>query len=301
MVIVSIYGGLGNQMFQYAFGRSLATRLDTDLKYDYSFNLRRKDFKQSDIVFLLDIFKLKIEHATIEEIRKFRVDNKVYRKAYIYLKNLIPSSIIRNKLIYESTYDFHKSILSSDYNYYVSGYWQSEKYFKDIISILKEEFKLQRPADLRNVDITEKIENSESVSVHLRGRDYIANPATKKMHFTCNLSYYERSFYYLTKVLKKNIHFFVFSDDHNWARSFLQTEYPFTIVEGNSWNKGSYEDLRLMSLCKHNIIANSSFSWWGAWLNQNPHKIVVAPQKWFNDPKLNIQSADIVPSNWIRL
>jgi hypothetical protein len=151
-----------------------------------------------------------------------------------------------------------------------------------------------------NLKIAEKIQHTESVGIHIRGRDYITNEETKKSHFTCDILYYERCISYIRDKIY-NPNFFVFSDDPEWAKTFLKTDHSFTFVEGNLWNKTNYEDLRLMSLCKHNIIANSSFSWWGAWLNNNPAKIVLAPQKWFALSELNKKTEDLVPDKWIKI
>jgi len=301
MIIVSIFGGLGNQMFQYALGRHLSHKLNTEFKMDYSYNLVRTDFNPDDILSIFDIFNLKGVKATIEEINKFKSlnQNLSFKKVWYHVKNRYPNLLqTKYRTVNESYFHFNPEILDLPNNCYLSGYWQSEKYFTDDEVLIREDFKILEPTDEKNLDIAEKIKNSESVSIHLRGRDYITRNDTNRQHFTCDNSYYERSIHLIIdKVL--NPHFFIFSDDPKWAKSFLKINYPFTFVEGNSWNKTSYEDLRLMSLCKHNIIANSSFSWWASWLNQNPDKIIIAPGKWFNDPLKNTD--DLIPENWIRI
>jgi len=169
-----------------------------------------------------------------------------------------------------------------------------------IEDIIREDFQIQSPIENKNKVYLTKIENTESVSIHLRGRDYIKKPETLRLHLTCDHSYYERCLAYINdKIIAP--HIFIFSDDPEWAKSFLQIKQPCTFVGGNSWNKTSYEDMRLMSLCKHNIIANSTFSWWGAWLNQNYNKIVIAPKRWFNDEKKNSETKELIPEEWIRL
>lgn len=301
MIIVNIYGGLGNQMFQYALGRSLSQKLNTSLKIDYSINLTRKDFNPDDIPSIFDIFNINVEKATIQEIRKFKASNKysILKNIYIYIINKYPIFFkTKFKLIKETNSDFNRLIMSLSGNCYLSGYWQSEKYFINIKDLIWENFNIKNPLERDNLEVAKKIENSVSVSIHLRGRDYITKSETNKIHFTCDNSYYERSINYILERVK-NPAFFIFSDDPEWAKSFLKINYPCTFVEGNSWNKKSFEDLRLMSLCKHNIIANSSFSWWAAWLNKNPNKIVIAPVKWFNDSSRN--SKDIIPNSWIKI
>jgi len=303
MVIVNINGGLGNQMFQYAVGRNLAKRLNTQLKFDYSINLTRTDFDPKDIPSMFDIFNCVGEMASLEEIGKFNVPiNKSFiTKAIFRIINKYRNVIGANyTFIKESCYNYNNDILNLSDNCYLYGYWQSEKYFKDIEDILRIDFKIAKPLNGINLKIAEEIINTESVGIHLRGRDYITKEETKKAHFTCDFQYYERSIA-LIKTKLKNPVFFVFSDDPKWAKDFLKTDQQMTFVEGNSWNKTNYEDLRLMSLCRHNIIANSSFSWWGAWLNNNAEKIVIAPAKWFSEPERNNQTMDLIPASWIRI
>ncbi len=300
MVIMSIYGGLGNQMFQYALGRHLSHRLNTEFKYDYSFNLIRTDFDQSDILSIFDIFNVKGEKATKKEIQRFKsLSNRIsIGKLYYYTKRILPGYLKKYNYIYESYFHFNKDILALSNHCYLNGYWQSEKYFKDIEDLIRTDFRIIKPIDRININITKEIEYSESVSIHLRGRDYITREKTAKMHFTCDQAYYDKSINIISNRVK-NPHYFIFSDDPEWAKEHIRIPYPCTYVEGNSWNKTSYEDMRLMSLCKHNIIANSSFSWWAAWLNQNSKKNVIAPLKWFNDSKKNTD--DLIPSTWIRI
>lgn len=294
MVIVNIFGGLGNQMFQYALGRHLSQKLNTNLKFNYSINLTRTDFDPKDIPSIFDIFDL------IGKVEKFKEPRNYFIKILVYFKNKFINVFQKKKFINESDFCFNKDILSSPNNCYLSGYWQSEKYFIDIENLIREDFRIKIPLNGNNLEIAEKIKHAESVSIHLRGRDYITKEETKKILFTCDNLYYERSLSLIREKVK-NPHFFVFSDDPEWAKIFLKTDNSFTFVEGNSWNKTNYEDLRLMSLCKHNIIANSSFSWWGAWLNNNTEKIVVAPQKWFADAETNKQTVDLIPDKWIRI
>jgi hypothetical protein len=301
MVIVDIYGGLGNQMFQYAIGRHLAQILGTKLKYDYSWNLIRPDFNSNDIPAIFDIFNVKGERATILEIIKFKAPgnrNYFIRKSLYVINKCIRGFQVKCNVINESDFHFNEDILLTSDNCYLSGYWQSEKYFKGIENLIREDFQMKPKMDEKNLRIAKKIFQTESVSIHLRGRDYITKEEVNRKHFTCDYSYYEKGISLINKKIL-NPHFFIFSDDPIWAKAFLKKIDNATFVEGNSWNKSSYEDLRLMSLCKHNIIANSSFSWWGAWLNQSPEKIIIAPKKWFND--ITIDTSDIIPDNWIRI
>jgi hypothetical protein len=293
MVIVEIFGGLGNQMFQYALGRNLSLKLNTRLVFKYSINITRTDFDPKDIPSIFNIFDL------TGKVEKYKKPQNYFIKYIGYIKNkFINIFTPKFTVINESDFHFDKNILLSSNNCYLTGYWQSEKYFINIENLIREEFRIKKEMTLDNLEIAEKIKQTESVSIHLRGRDYITREIIKKIHFTCDQSYYERSISLITENIKTP-HFFIFSDDPEWAKAFLKTNQSFTFVEGNTWNKSNYEDLRLMSLCRHNIIANSSFSWWGAWLNENPDKIVIAPEKWFNDPTKDTK--DLIPESWIKI
>jgi hypothetical protein len=295
MIIIKLQGGLGNQMFQYAIGRKLSILNKTELKLDLSFLLDRtprSNFTYRD--YNLNIFNLKIESATSEEIKPFvnHLDNKIKRKIYSYLflgKN--------KKYIYEKQLTCDPNIFKLTGNIYLDGYWQTEKYFSDIKNILYNDFNIKIPQDEKNQEITKIIKNSNSVSIHTRRGDYITNKQTYNVHGICDLDYYYNCVNLLLKQIE-NPHFFIFSDDHKWAKENLKLDYLMTFIDHNNASK-NYEDLRLMSQCKHNIIANSSFSWWGAWLNKNPDKIVYAPQKWFNDSSRDTK--DLIPDQWIKV
>ncbi len=180
---------------------------------------------------------------------------------------------------------------------YLQGYWQSEKYFKDIEKIIRDDFTFSEEPDYQNKQMADTIKCCEAVSLHVRRGDYVSNPVTTEYHGICSEDYYRRAVREVERYCK-NPQFFVFSDDPSWAKENLETGYPTTIIDFNGSEK-DYEDLRLMSLCQHHIIANSSFSWWGAWLSWNPQKIVIAPKKWFNRPEINTQ--DLIPESWIRI
>jgi hypothetical protein len=290
MIIVKINGGLGNQLFQYALGRAIAYHKNTSLKLDINsfetYNLHRYALKNLNI-------EEKI--ATKEEIRLMVRPN---RMGFLRLKLLkILNQYYNQSYVKEVDFNFDQNIFKVSSKVYLDGYWQSEKYFKSVESIIRDEFVVVSPQEGLNRELADLIKSCESVSIHIRRGDYVSNPHTNKMHGTCDMDYYLRSIEKLAETVK-NPHFFVFSDDIEWARSNLLLPSPITFVENNGAEK-NYEDLRLMAQCKHNIIANSSFSWWGAWLNKNPDKIVFAPKKWFNDPSMIAD--DLIPDSWIKL
>lgn len=295
MIIVKLHGGLGNQMFQYAVGRKLSLLNKTELKLDLSFLLDRTprpNFTYRD--YNLNIFNLNIEFATQKEIKPFisYLDSRIKRKIYTYLflgRN--------NKYIDEKQFTCDPDILKLTGNLYLDGYWQTEKYFSDIKNILCNDFTIKIPQDKKNQEMTKIIKNTNSVSLHIRRGDYIENKQIYNVHGICDLDYYYNCINLFLKKLK-NPHFFIFSDDHQWAKENLKLDCPMIFIDHNDASK-NYEDLRLMSQCRHNIIANSTFSWWGAWLNQNHHKIVYAPQKWFSDSSRNTK--DLISDQWIKL
>lgn len=281
MIIVQIIGGLGNQMFQYALGRHLAKLNNTELKLDIT---TFEAYKLHN--YALSNLAIQANLASALEINRLKT-NRLLRK----LNLAKPSHII------EADQTFNESVLQLRGDFYLEGYWQTEKYFKDIAEIIKHDFRVKAELSGRNREVAEQIATVNAVSVHVRRGDYAANQETLKIHGLCGPEYYNQAVSQMAeKVSQPN--FFVFSDDPAWAKDNLIFAYP-TFYLGHNQADKNYEDLRLMNLCRHNIIANSSFSWWGAWLNNHPQKIVVAPQKWYNDSSKNIQ--DIIPDNWIKI
>jgi hypothetical protein len=181
---------------------------------------------------------------------------------------------------------------------YLLGYWQSPRYFEVIEDEIRSEFRFKRPLSAIGQMIANKITATQSVSLHVRRGDYLASRASS-VHGTCTVDYYKRSLDQLSSRVG-SLEVFVFSDDIQWAKQNLCFPYSMNFVQHTTM-KTADEDMHLMSLCCHNIIANSTFSWWGAWLNTNPGKTVIAPLKWFVDKKLNAMTADLIPSTWERL
>ena len=179
---------------------------------------------------------------------------------------------------------------------YLDGYWQSEKYFAEITNILRKDLCLRDPLHPINADYAQQIRSNKAVSLHIRRGDYL-EPNYSKVFYHCDEAYYRNA---MDLILRNypDAHFFVFSDDLEWAKQNLAVYSKISYIENNSL-KRDWEFIYLMSLCQHHIIANSSFSWWGAWLNENPDKMVIAPQKWFISPQKN--TADLIPSTWVRL
>jgi hypothetical protein len=197
----------------------------------------------------------------------------------------------------EKHFHFDQDFMNIPDNIYIQGYWQSEKYFREISSVIKNDLQLKYPMGLKDKFFYELILKSNSVSLHIRRGDYVPGTYSDQVSECLSLDYYEKA---IGQILQKNpdVVFFIFSDDINWAKENLPISRPVFYVDHNSTD-ANFQDLRLMSLCKHNIIANSSFSWWGAWLNNNSEKEVYAPSKWFNSNARNLDSKDIIPDHWM--
>lgn len=291
MIIVKLIGGLGNQMFQYAVGKHLANINNIELKLDITGFLEYKLHNYS-----LNHLNIDENFATPEDIKYFKkYQRKPGRRWFLY-NRLIANEY---KYVQERQFHFNPQILKMGDDIYLDGYWQTEKYFKDIKSIIKKDFSVKNNLDGKNLEISKKIRETESVSIHIRRTDYVTNQETNEHHGTCTIHYYEKAAHLIADKVR-NLHFFVFSDDKKWVKENLRLSYPTYYVDHND-AKTNYEDLRLMSMCKHNIIANSSFSWWGAWLNKNQNKIVIAPERWFNKTKPHVYTRDVVPETWVKI
>jgi hypothetical protein len=284
MIIVKLTGGLGNQMFQYATARRLAHVNGTQVKLDLSWFSNIENIETSRR-YELHLFNIVEEFALPDEVASLKKTKKS-----------ILTLFRRSNWIHEKHYHFNPDILKLPDNVCLEGYWQSERYFKDIENIIRKEFTFKVEPDELNRRFTEAIKNSESVSIHVRRGDYVSDPATYNYHGICPIDYYIRGVKEISTRVR-NPHFFIFSDDPVWVKENLKLTHPMTFIDHNGPEK-AYEDLRLLSLCKNHIIANSSFSWWGAWLSENSRKTVVAPKKWFNDSA--IDTSDLLPDSWIR-
>ena len=292
MIVVKLIGGLGNQLFQYALGRHLAEKHQTPVKLDISaFN------SQQLRSYALTAFNIHAPLASDDEI------NNILGAPPGIGKRFTAKLLKRDLTDYWPTYvkekkfSFNPEILKLPNDIYLDGYWQSEKYFEDISSILRKEFTLNAEQSAENEKTQSHILSSESVSVHARRCDFVSDESVNRIHGICDLNYYVKAFDYI-KGIVQNPRFFIFSDDIPWCRSNLDFEHQLTFVDHNGADN-SHDDLQLMKQCKHHIIANSSFSWWSAWLNSNPDKLVIAPQRWVNSDYYDTK--DLIPDNWIKL
>lgn len=297
MIIVKLMGGLGNQMFQYAAGRRLAHKHRTELRLDHSF---LESGKQVATPRDYELHHLRVRCSRASRFECSAVATFGFPAWRSKLITLLPVSwqLSRSSnFIKERSLCFNPALLDASNNVYLDGYWSSERYFADIADMLREEFTVRESLAGENLRTATAVRECCAVSVHVRRGDYVSDKTTAAFHGVCGLDYYARAVALLMQLLP-NPHFFVFSDDHQWVRENFHVSAPINFVDHNGPECAS-EDMRLMSLCRHHIIANSSFSWWGAWLNSRVDKIVIAPQRWFNDPKIN--TSDLLPAAWIRI
>ena len=271
-------GGLGNQMFQYAFGQLL----EKGIKYDtswFEYSKNSKNVTPRD--YELDFFNVHLKKLSKRQTKRYKKNNKLlfFFGIETRLKKIIenPENIYNPNLLKEKEGIFE-------------GYFQCAQYYEPIREQLLKDFIPKNEISSGNKKILEQILSTNSVSLHVRRGDYVK---LQHIHGLCNITYYEKAIEFISNKVK-NPHFFLFSDDIEWVKENLKINHPYTIVDINHGDKSPW-DMWLMKHCKHNIIANSSFSWWGAWLNENPNKIVIAPQKWTVN-----NNTDIIPSNWER-
>ena len=289
MVVVSLFGGLGNQLFQYAVGRAVAFRHKTILKLDVTaFEVYRLQ------AYSLTHFNIREEFAYVGPVARLlgHPTNRHLRRLRRYFPYFWLHSVNE-----QQQYKFDPGIFEKGRNVLLYGFWQSERYLRDISDLLHRELTVRTAADRENSAVAEAIRSVEAVSVHVRRADYVTDNLTLQKHGTCSTDYYRAAIGELTANVRAP-HFFVFSDDPGWAQANLAFEDPVTFVTHNKADR-NYEDLRLMTLCQHHIIANSSFSWWGAWLGTNPKRIVIAPRRWLNDD--TVDTSELFPDNWRRI
>jgi len=280
VIVIRVQGGLGNQLFQYALGRALELAHHRSVRYDLSWfgnqKLRRYE---------LDRFRTRVSLATAEQIERARQRPLLARAL----------DAVRARIATTYRTGFDSAVLRTIGPAYLGGYWQSERYFADISDQLRAELTVANAPEGRNAEQLHRILQEPTVSLHVRRGDYVADRRTNAFHGTASLDYYRRALDRIGSI-QADAHLLVFSDDIPWVRANLQTDFPITYVDWNGPEQ-AYEDLRLMAACRHHIIANSSFSWWGAWLDPSSRKLVLAPERWYSDP--TVRTVDLIPKSWV--
>lgn len=292
MVELILSGGLGNQMFQFAAAKALSLRLNTDLKLDlYALSKHTTGTKRE---YELDIFDIETQFISSWKNKLLIKGHPIVRKNKEFALKHFGCFLDGSAIVYMPAFTQLRG------NITLHGYFQNPKYFEGYEEVIKNSFTFRAPLDIKNEELSERIIKSNSVSVHVRRGDYISNQHARNNFASCSLDYYQKAIAYISQHVVE-AQFYVFSDDIDWTKKNLS--FADNVVEYVDWNnkKESYRDMQLMSMCKHNIIANSSFSWWGAWLNSNEDKIVIAPNQWFNEKERNKDLLHFYPPSWIKI
>lgn len=288
-VLVKLLGGLGNQMFQYAMGRRLVHGRKASLHFDV-----RELCNDPQRSFALDGFCIVGRVANAAELRKGLPWQAWLHPRFTRRLAAFPSRV---HYVRECGYTFEPVVLESTVPAYVEGYWQSERYFAPIADVVRADFMLAEPLTAMRRVIADKIAACEAISVHVRRGDYVSNPVANAYHGTCAPEWYATAMELIAAGLNRP-KFFVFSDDPAWARENLPGRWSCEFVAPQDDGR-DFEDMHLMAMCRHHIIANSSFSWWGAWLDPHPEKRVIAPAHWFKGA--GHDTRDLIPESWERL
>jgi hypothetical protein len=283
-LIVALMGGLGNQLFQYAAARRLALVLGATLKFDLtSFECTRARR------YRLGFFNIDASCATSAEVAPWQARDLLTRVRRALDRRL---PVRWRAALQEPATRFIPEVLRATRARYIRGYWQSERYFADIADIVRAEVTLRDPPSTESATLATLMHAVHAVAIHVRRTDYVGTT----MHPPCTEGYYRTAMAHVEARVACP-HYFVFSDDIDWARRSLQSVHPLQFVTHNGTER-DYEDLWLMSQSRHHIIANSSFSWWGAWLGRGPHQLVIAPHRWFGVPR---DTRELLPSFWVRV
>lgn len=292
MIIPNIIGGLGNQMFQYACGRALSLRTEQPLRIatdQFDGYALHNGFE------LQRVFDVKVPQANEVELKCL-----LGWQASPVLRRLFGRPAMRwataRSWINEPYFQYWSGINDVRASTYLHGYWQSELYFADVADRIREDFTFRMPWDAADLAVRERMQAQPSASLHVRRGDYTI-AKNQGVYALCDLDYY-RDAIRLLRQRVPGVRLFAFSDDPDWVDAQLGPEFgPVETVRHNGGSR-SANDMRLMSQADHHIIANSSFSWWGAWLNPSTEKLVVAPRRWFLN---GTNDRDLVPSSWIRI
>jgi hypothetical protein len=294
VIVVSLKGGLGNQMFQYALGYKLARERGVPLKLDVRYlrdRTPRANFVYRD--YDLDVFGIRPDEPSNGELWRFGLgmSNLALRLGIVEAAKRLR---ISRRIYAERTFAFDREVLGVGQSAYLSGYWQTEKYFADVADEVRKMFTVTTPATVEIEDMLASISGQKSVCLNVRRADFVTNP----IYQSIDSDYFSRAVELLRGRIGDGFHLFIFSDDIDWCKSNLDFPSGQTIVEHRLAGQKFSQYLRLMAACKHFIIPNSTFAWWGAWLAQNPGKVVVAPQRWLATDAHD--TSDILPVSWIK-
>lgn len=291
-VVIRLVGGLGNQMFQYAAARAVALRSGADLVLDLSWFSTVSDRTYALAPFAIDarvLSDLKSQPASRAHAYRRRLMH-----AFVRATGIARSG---RPVLTEQHFHFDPAVLEIRAPVYLDGFFQSERYFADCADVIAAELRLAHSPTACAKRVLEEIEASDAVCVHVRRGDYVTNATTNAYHGTLSIDYYREGLRIIGAGLSRP-HCFIFSDDPAWVRANFKVSIPATIVDIHGPSE-VHEDMRLMAACKHFVIANSSLSWWAAWLGTDSAKAVVAPKQWFQ--RSPNDTRDLIPNRWIRI
>lgn len=293
VVCARLMGGLGNQMFQYAFARSISLKTGATVLLDTTV-LETESPGVTPRCFALEPFAIAGRVATRDEAQRLQLGDGILQRVRRFLDRFLP--VAAKRIIVDQANGFDESALGARPPVYLSGYWQSERYFAADAEVLREDFRLRDPLSPNASRILAEIAAEPSISVHVRRGDYLLNSTNLDFHGVQSRDYYVQAVERIQQEAGK-LSVFIFSDDLDWCRANLPFDERTVFVEIDGAAR-DHEEMHLMSQCDHHVVSNSSFGWWGAWLGKNPDRIVVAPAKWFAAPDVK---SDIVPASWLRI
>lgn len=286
-VIIGLTGGLGNQLFQYAAGRALSLKLDCQLQIEHSRFLEDRSYE-------LNKFDIP------DTIRSY-ADKQWLPRIFVSIVNRLFKIFLNKRkglpVYREPFYNYNPLFENISVPVFLDGYFQSEKYFKSYEKEIRLDLAIPTSYPTKCLPILGRIKEHDAIAIHVRRGDYISVKENSKIYYTQPIEYYQNAISLLS-IKVKNPRCFIFSDDPGWVKDNFQLDMPWELVDINS-SKEAYWDLMLMIQCKHFIIANSSLSWWGAWLGNDHHKLVIAPKNWFKSGDKNTN--DLIPEDWIRI
>jgi hypothetical protein len=294
MVTVQLNGGLGNQLFQYAAGKALSLHHNVPLQIDVSW-FHKGELHYLEVPRDFELYNfLGVTDPIIHTNPAPQAESRTYLERKITSK-IFPAY---KKAVYiEPFCHYDSNFFKSKKSVVLKGQWQSEKYFSNNESFFKNAFRLKKDLIENSIAKAKHLASKESVAVHVRRADYLRLKIILEWHGIMTEDYYRKAF----KILDERLsvyEVYYFTDDPAWVQNNLLSIKEGEILSG-SVNQTHYDDFHLMSHCRHNIIANSSFSWWAAWLNNNSDKIVIGPKKWFDQGPKDTQ--DILPESWIKI
>jgi hypothetical protein len=299
MIISRIAGGLGNQLFQYGFGLYLSKK--NECEYYLYIDNRYEETSSTQRTFNLNDFQFKIGFASESNIKKLvpYIENINLYRLIRKCKVKYPFLPFNKNHLVESNYYFDERYVENrDTNLFLDGYWQSYKYVDEVRNILIRQFVLNEKFNIESNFFYNKIINSpNSVSIHVRRGDYISNKSNQEKYGTCDMDYYRLAIKRIEALKGEKTVYFIFSDDIDWVKDNFKQLREVVFVSSSNPSV----DLKLMSMCNSNIIANSTFSWWGAYLNQNKSKIVIHPKQWLKDENENKKMKLLFPPDWIAI